>query len=450
MPEHTAAVSTGDADAGRAVIERRNYLVGVANGTLSRLGMGFIHPYLVLSAFVYEQTGSSFLVGLVVALSSAGLMWPQLYISSLIEHQPRKKPFYLIATGLRIVTLSIVVATMFLVGAVKGPWIMGLFLVAYFVYRSGQGCGNPVFFDLVGQSMAHNRLGGFFARRALFGGILSVLAGLLVVQPILHALPSPTSYATLAAIALVIMSCGWIVFAFVHETGSESPRERRSFRQTVVDACALLRSDGNYRVLLAIRILLRFNLLALAFYVPYGVERLGAVKLSGILVGAIAVSRMASSLVWGRISDRRGNRLCLLCSAAFFVVSPVVTLLAPRLPGLFQWTLPFTTAQLDLRLGLYLMALCFQGFGMEATMIGLNAFLIETAPPDRRPSYIAFVSTVSFPFTFLPAIAGALIAGRSARLDVLFVVVAVTGLLTLIATLGLKEVRQEGSRAGEE
>ena len=420
----------------------RNYALGIVNGTLSRLGMGFIHPYLVLSAFVYEQTKSNVLVGLVVTLSTAGLMWPQLYISSRIEHLPRKRPFYIFSTVLRIVTLGIVVATMFLAGSVDSSWILAPFFVAYFVYRTGQGCGNPVFLDLVGQSVAPTRLGSFFAYRGLLGGGLSFVAGFVVLQPILDAIPSPTNYAVLGAIAFVIMSCGWTAFAFVHEPKDRAPPKRRSFRQTAADGGALVWRDTNYRLLLSIRILLRFDLLALAFYVPYGVERLGAEKMSGVFVGCMAVSRLASSLIWGKISDRKGNRLCLICSAVLLTLSPATALVASRLPALFQWALPFASAPLDLPITVYILALCMVGFGLEAAVIGLNAFMLESAPPERRPSYIAFVNTVSFPFTFLPALAGLLVGSNVRRLDVLLAIVCVSGVLTLWAVWRLTEVRE--------
>ena len=420
----------------------RNYALGVVNGTFARLGMGLIHPYLVLSAFVYDQTKSNLLVGLVATLSTAGLMWPQLYISSRIEHLPRKKPIYILATVLRIVTLGIVVATMFLTRAVDSSWVLVAFFVAYFVYRTGQGCGHPVYLDLIGQSVAPTRLGSFFAYRGLLGGGLSFVAGFVVVQPILHAIPSPTSYAVLGAIAFVVMSCGWTAFAFVHEVEELNPPKKRDFRQTAVDAGSLVWRDANYRLLLSIRILLRFDLLALAFYVPYGVERLGAEKMSGVFVGCMALSRLTSTLIWGKMSDRKGNRLCLICAAVLLTSSPATALVASRLPAAFQWTLPFASTPLDLPITVYIAALCTVGFGLEAAVIGLNAFMLESAPPERRPSYIAFVNTMSFPFTFLPALAGLLVGSNAQRLDILLAIVCFTGALTLWAVWRLTEVRE--------
>ena len=40
-----------------------------------------------------------------MTLASAGFMWPQLYLSSMMEHRPRRRPFYIFATVSRITLL---------------------------------------------------------------------------------------------------------------------------------------------------------------------------------------------------------------------------------------------------------------------------------------------------------------------------------------------------------
>ena len=422
---------------------RRNYALGVANGALVRLGMAFVHPSLVLSAFVYEQTQSTALVGLLVAFSTAGMMWPQLYISSLVEHLPRKKHVYVLSALFRVTMLAAVVGCMFAAGRTDSPWLLVTFFAVYFVYRSAQGCGHPVFLDLIGQSIASGRLGGFFARRALLGGVLSLFAGFLVVQPIMQAFPAPTSFGVLGLIALVIMGSGWGLFCLTEEAENMRPPRRRSLRQTLAGAGDMLRTESNYRWLLTIRVLNRFNLLCFAFYVPYGVERLGAGALSGVFVGCMAASRLLSSLLWGRLSDRRGNRLCLMLSAGCFCLGPAAALLAPRLPSVFELSLLFVPMPVDLRLLAYLGALCLAGLALEGQVIGLNAFMLESAPADRRPSYVAFLNTVTFPLTFLPALAGLIVGRSTVRLDALFAFVAFSGVLTFAAGRRLTEVRED-------
>ncbi|MCK5733751.1 MAG: MFS transporter, partial [Candidatus Latescibacteria bacterium] len=62
---------------------RRNYRLLVWNGVLVNVAFAFINPGIVLSAFMYTLTASSFYVGLVTTIMGAGFTWPQLVISNL-------------------------------------------------------------------------------------------------------------------------------------------------------------------------------------------------------------------------------------------------------------------------------------------------------------------------------------------------------------------------------
>jgi len=437
----TTATETGWNGSGDVGLDRRNYVLGVGNGVLVRLGMSFINTNLVLAAFVYDVTGSLPLVGLMTTLWAAGRMWPQLYLSSLVEHRPRKKPFYLFASVSRIVLLLGLIAVVFLSSHVGGAGVLIPFFVLLFLFSSAQGCSIPPFMDMVGQTVAPMRRGGFFAFRGLLGGILAFTAGFLVTQPILHRVPTPANYGLLLILGLVCMASAWTMFAFVRETETDNARQRRGFRQIVASGRRMLARSRNYRGLVALRMLFRVVMLGLAFYVPYGVERLGTAGLSGIFVGCIMISRVAAGLIWSRAIGRKGNRVCLIWAGTFFCLSPLAALLAPSLPTAFQWQLPNTAVTLDLPLTAYLLALCLFGLGQEAAIIGMSAFTLSAAPADRRPSYVAFLNTVVFPFTFLPVLAGVLIGDHTSRLPILFGVIALGGFCYVLTAARLTEAR---------
>ena len=424
---------------------RRNYLLGVANGALVKAGLGFISHYLVLTAFLYDQTQSTQLVGLLGTLAAAGIMWPQLHISSLIEHRPRKKPFYVVFSIVRVGMLLAMAVCIWLTGPGRSTWVLALFFMAFFLFWSAQGASVMPFYDIIGRVLPANRLGGFFGQRSFFGDTLAVVCGLLIIQPILRSVPSPTSYALLTLLGTVVMGVGWFLFALTGERANHRPPEPRSLRQTWTGSGQMLRSSANYRNLLWMRLLGRMNILLMAFYVPYGVERLGVRGIAGVFLSFVAASRIASSLILGKIGDKKGNRLCLVWSGVCFALSPVAALVAPRLPSLFRWPIPYTDVALDLRLVCYLVALGLFGLALQANQIGSNAFLIEAAPPNRRPSYIAFLSAVTFPLTLLPALAGFIVGKNVGRLEVLFMAVTVSGLLSLVAALRLTEVRKPGA-----
>jgi len=442
MAETGAISRTAEHGPQGARFVKRNYVLGVVNGALTRAGLAFVHPHLVLSAFVYSQTKSNLLVGLLAACACAGKMMPQLYVSSLIEHRSRKKPFYIASAVVRMVALATTGAMIYLTGPDSRNWTLPLFFIALVVYWFAQGSGSVPFIDIVGQTITSSRLGSFFAQRGLFGAILALIGGFLVIQPIIAHIPCPLSYAVLTGFATIILGTAWVMFMLTEEPGNSSPPRERNFRQTLRGGVRMLRDNVNYRRLLVIRILARVNILTLAFYVPYGVERLGAVGLSGLFIGFISISQLTSNLVWGRVSDTKGNRQCLTWAGILFTVSPAAALVAPHLPEAFHWTVPAVPIGVDLPLCVFLAALCCFGWATQANMVGNNAYLIESAPPDRRPSYVAFLNTLTFPMMLLPAVAGALVSQITIGLDILFAAVVLSGLLSLVSALRLTEVRE--------
>ncbi|MHC4715647.1 MAG: MFS transporter [Planctomycetota bacterium] len=421
--------------------ERRNYALGVVNGAVGNFGRSFVMPRLVLAAFVFEMTGSNRMVGLLESLSLAGMFWPQLYFSRLIEHLPRKRPFYVLMTVLRSTALALMAGSIWLAVAFPGRWPVYAFFGAFFLYRSGDGGGGLAFYDLVGGTVRRGRLGGYFATRSLLGDALVLAASLLLIQPIIKYVAAPRSYAILATAGFAALTVAWGAMCFTREQEEDDPPAERRFWQTVREAAGVMVHDRSYRALIAHRVLSRITTLALAFFVPYGVERLGIVGASGLFVAFWSGSRLIGAPIWGRVVSRAGPRTCLIASGTLFGLSPILALLAPHLPRLFAAPLPLTDQTLDASVCAYLLSLCVFGVAFRGYMIGHSTFLVEGAPAARRASYIAFLNTVTFPLALLPWAAGWLIDGGVIRFDVLFAVAAVSGIASPIVALGLRRTR---------
>ena len=427
----------------------RNFYLGVVNGALAQLGVSVMHPHLVLNAFVYEWTHSAFLSGLLATLAPLGMGWPQIFMSSLIEHRPRKMPYYVLSMALRIISLVAIIAAIWLTGRLANPLVgVGLFMLGFFAFQSAQGMGLLPFFDIVAQTIRPVHLGPFFGYRSLFGGILVLFSGWLIVHPILHAVPEPNSYALLVAIAALIMSVGWTTFTFAHEEENEDPPERRTIRELLSHSVRMLRKDANYRLLLITGLLMRVNLMAVAFYVPYGVEQFGARKMAGVFLGVFTLGKLASSWVWGTLSNRLGNRVCLILAAGFFTLSPLLALAAPLAPGGFAFETRLLPMAIKLPFVVYLAAIMVFGFALQGNMIARTSFVLETAPSDRVPSYRAFLDTTLLPMMILPLVVSLLIRGADGRVDtaraeIMFLCIVAGGLLSIFAALRFREVRGE-------
>ena len=87
--------------------DQRNYLLGVANGAFTQLGMNLTQPGLVLSVFVRALGGSNALVGSLSAIRFGGWFLPQFLAASWIQPQQRKVP---IAVALEVARAAIYAA----------------------------------------------------------------------------------------------------------------------------------------------------------------------------------------------------------------------------------------------------------------------------------------------------------------------------------------------------
>jgi MFS family permease len=426
--------------------ERRNYVLGILNGAFARMGASFLDPNLVVAAFVFQLTGSKLLVGLAATLRSLGLLAPQLYVSSLIEHLPEKKTAYIITSVFRLSMIALLVGAIWLAGAQDGPVAVGVFFVVFLLLQIGMGGARPSWMDLVGKTVHATRLGGFFAWRAVGGGTLALLSGFLIIQPIIESVEFPYNYMLLAAGSFLFFSIGWGLFMLVLEAPTRTPVRPRRLREVVNGGASMLRDEVNYRRLFLLRLFATVSLLGLTFYIPYGEERLGLLGLSGVFVGIFQLSRLLSSGLWGRVSNRRGNQACLVGAGLFFTAAPVLALVAAQLPQVFAWPVRIPnvlTVTLDLPLLLYLVALALASTAQQGYILAQNAYLIESAPDGRRPSYIAFLSTLSLPMAFIPLLAGVVVDHVAYGMDYLLVVVALTGLLTWRTAARLQNVRRE-------
>jgi len=426
---------------------RRNRRLGVAAGAIGGLGQAFVHPELIIAGLIYALTGSPALVALVTIISKAGALAPQLWASSHLEHRPRKMPSFVLVTVVRSVGFAGLLAAMWLLTRQVAAVPLALFFAAYLLTCVCGGTGHVIFMDMVGRMIPTQRLGSFFGARYLLGSMLAILAGVAIIQPVLGRVELPVNYLLLAAVGGLLAIADMTVFARCREEDGPRAEQRTTLRESLQRGMRWLRTDHNYRMYFWGRIAFRINYLGLAFFIPYGTERLryegrgGLAVLGGVMVATMQLSRLAASVIWGRAADRRGFRACLIGGGVCFFLAPSLALLAPILPPAFQVPIPGAAGTLDLPLTVYLLALVVLGLGFQGNMLGGNHFIVSSAPPHRRASYLGFLNTVTSPLTLLP-LAGAALAAK-AGMSAVFGLAVIGGLVSLLSALRMRPVALE-------
>jgi predicted MFS family arabinose efflux permease len=140
--------------------------------------------------------------------------------------------------------------------------------------------------------------------------------------------------------------------------------------------------------------------------------------------------------------DRSGNRIVFVSTAAMSVVAPVAMLVL---------TARGTSGTATVGMGIFaLVASTFllNGFVRSGRFIANQTYLLESAPADRRPLYVGFMNSLSFPFMLSPILGGLVVA--TLGYQALFAVGAAAAVGNVVASARLAEPRRRVPAAGEE
>jgi len=384
----------------------RSFKLGVVNGVLFEGTMGLMSPGMVMSAFFLRITGSTVFASLPMTLMYLGWIWPQLFISNFAESRERKKPIYLVGGSLRSTALTGMGLLAFTLGENPSGWFVWVFPALYFMYCSAGGVGGVAFMDVVAKTVPPTRRGFFWGLRGFFAGILGIASGFYVRHMLGDSGPGfPTSYALLFCTAVPFITAAFLAFAAIEEPVTTEGRPRTPFRQYLAEGMAIFRDDRNYRLLFYSRALISLATMGQVVFIPYAIKALGlAEAIVGVLVMVATAFALPTNFLWSRIADRSGNRLLLLTAIGGYLLAPPLALASYYVPAV-PLNLP-GLGPTDLRGVVFIAAFVLAVTMSRGYWMGAMNYLLEISPEDRRPSYQAFVSVLSAPFTLVPVLAG--------------------------------------------
>jgi MFS family permease len=361
---------------------RRNFLLGVANGAFYNFSDGLLEPTLVLSWFVSQLTNSNFLIGLISPICVSGLYLLQLLTSGYLQGQERKLNLYKRVALLRAGSWGLMVPALLLVH--DRALLLFIFYFLLIVYNLSAGPAVLSFMDIVGKAIPPTRRGSFFGLRNLSGGILALL-GSLVVRYVLderHGWPFPTNFAVLFLLSFIFVSIALGAFSLVSEPLESLNNQQAGWWKQLQRAWKLPREDAAYARFLATRLSLVGADIATPFYIVYAKNQLGIpASMVGTYLLVNVASALLSNILWGRISDRRGNRLLVWLTILVGLPAPLIALLVGTAYG------RSTTLVL---LGL---VFAFAGAFRMAYGIAHSNYLLEIVPASERPLYLGFANT---------------------------------------------------------
>lgn len=354
-----------------------SFTLNVLNGSATKLAEQLASPSLVLPWLIAALGAPAALAGWLVPVKQAGSLLPQIAVAGRIRTFERRKWFWVGAGITQALALALMLAAVALLppvaAGVSVVGLLGLFSVA-------SGVGSVAFKDVLAKTIPEGRRGTLLAMRATIGGGLTLIAGLLI-RLYVGEDGALTPYLVLLGVAALLWALGALSFAAIQEV----PGATGGGRNTLEEARAglhLLRGVAGFRRFVLARALLLSIVLSVPFYALYARDVLG-VSLGGLGVFVIAngLANILSSPFWGRFSDT-SSRLVMVYSALLAAGGGGLALLVGALPDAWQ------------NAYVYAPVLIVVGVAYSGARLGRKTYLVDGAPQDERPLYVALSNTL--------------------------------------------------------
>jgi MFS family permease len=378
---------------------KRNFFLAYINGVFASIGFRFIDSSMVLPAFIKQLTKSNILVGLTSSTMVAGSIWLQLFMSNMMEHRPRKMPFYTFGIVVRLTTWVLIILSTSLIGNSNQVLLFAIFYFLYFTFCSSLGISNLPFNDIVAKAIPANRIARLFGTRQFTGEAFGIGVGVLIrfILGERCSLAFPYNYAVIFALGFIGLVISGVSFIWVKEPIEPVHKERQTFREHLKLGPHFLKTDKNYMAFLKFRIFASFGAMSIPFYIPYALDRM---KIHASTIGTFtavgAISALLFNAIWSYIGEKQGSRRLMVVSYSIACIVPMIAVCTRFLPQHLQVTF-------------YLLVFVANQAYTSGSNIAYMTYTLNMAPKMNRPTYLGFMNTLMFPLGFVPVIAGALL-----------------------------------------
>jgi MFS family permease len=351
--------------------------------------MLLIDSQTVLAWFLMQLGVSNLLIGLVGPIRMGSSFLLQILVSGRLQRRPYKKPFYRAMAILRAATLLATAGVIYWI-ALDSPWLPVLFFLLLTTYSMGAGLTGLAFVDMVAKAIPPTRRGAFFAQRSFWGGLLALavgpLIGFLLSESTGMRFPANVAWLFVGASVTLAVAAG--LWTLLKEPPSEVVPETVGWMEQARRGGQLLRDNVPYRTYLLAQACTILADSAGAFYIVYARAALGiSAQMVGVYLTARTATSIVSNLLWGRISDRGGNRRLLQITNALGLCMPLVALGIGWLGGGTPAAVPWLSWA-------YALVFMVSGAYVAGGGIARTGYLLDVTPPAQRPLYLGFSNTL--------------------------------------------------------
>lgn len=369
---------------------KRNATVQILNGMFGQTGVRLVEAPTFTPAYLFELSGSDFVVGLARSLEASGRVFSPFFGASLIGHRECiLSPTLVLGVVMRLQILGMAMAGFLLsnVGALYAV-ITFLALMGFF-----QGMSQVMLNSLRAKVIPVKRRGVIAGARSFLAGLTSAVVSYFAGAYLIENNFLGNGYASVFLLAFAIGVAGMAIVALTHEPHSVRVRDRASTREVVRSIPGLLREDPAFAKFFIARALAAFGRMAMPFYILFAATRMDiSGRELGLLTLVWMVTPSITNMVWGILADSKGHRIVMVSTLSLWILSHLLLL--------------FVTELVGMALFFALMGLARGGFVQSGQNLILEFGRIENVPLRLAASSAA----VSFIGAVGPVLGGVILA----------------------------------------
>jgi MFS family permease len=369
------------------------YLPFVWHGFFLALTMAMIELNTVLPSLISELTKNTVIFGGIYSIMLGAPLIFNLIFSSFQQRFEYKKKFLLI--GIYARSLSFLGMAIFTYFFAKDFPVLTLisFYILIFLFSISGGFAGIAYSDIIGRLLPSEKRGGLYAARQFFGGIASVIGGILIVWIFKKGnFQFPANYSLGLLIGSIGLITGAIGFWMIKEPRLEKVFEKKAVKKIGIlkNVFNTLKKDKTFLRYIIVENMSSFSLMILPFYIVFVKNQFTDYKnYLGFFVIAQVSGSILSNFLWAFISKKLGSKITVkICILTGGLIPVLVMLITP--------------------LGIVWFLIIFLLIGVISSgrNIGFEPYLLDIAPDDKRTMYLGIRGSLNIFVVLLPLAGG--------------------------------------------
>src|SRR5436309_8100308 len=294
-------------------IARRNFWAWVLYQLCYRIGWQFKMESTMIAGLVSYLSPSAAVMGVFTTVSNVGRCVAPALLAPVVDRLPSKRNALLGCWWATVASWAVLAAFLWTPAAHNKVLALHWFFITYSIFFGLLGAGQVAQGALLGKIIAAERRGRALGLSVALSGPINMGAILLVWRLVGSGrFPSPTNYALSFTLTVCLFALAGLMLLRVQERPSPPSQRESGLAAHLRDARALVSASANLRRFIGVNLALAVSGGVLGFYTTFG-RRMGVIDDTSIILATLfqVVFQAASSSVFGRLADARGNRAAI-------------------------------------------------------------------------------------------------------------------------------------------